>query len=295
MTDVKHLNVSAEATETFLDHNTRSASTWKPGFIRRFPWKGLGSLIGAVIGIVGCVAILISSSGVAVGSWTVQPAVYLAIIVAVVNVLVHLALVEGVSNIWWRRLLEDGSSLADIHRRWDQGNSFLAALTAGRQTSLLAAATILVSVVPINGPLLQRASKAGNSTITAPVNVQLDAASALPTGFTGFVSGRAESASLLSPSFQPIVQGFTNNSDIPLRQDGCFGQCTGGKLNGVGFATNCSSNTFSFNLNPDGTEVAGGYQPGPATDNGTDVFLSMFTWSDGYPGVLNISVQCMTG
>ena len=294
MAGVAHLKASAKVTEIFLDQNTNNALAWRYGFIRCFPWKGLGSLTGAALGIVGCVAILISSSGVAVTAWTIQPAVYLAVIVAIVNILVHLALVEGVSTFWWRRLLEDGSSLADIHRRWEQGNSFFAALTAGRQTSLLAFATLLVSIVPINGPLLQRASKAGNNTITAPVTMHIDAAPLLPNGFTGFISGRAHSPSLLSPSFQPIVQGFTSNSEIPVKQEGCFGQCSGGRLTGVGFAANCSSNTFSFNLNAPGTENTGGRWPGAAAFAGTDVFLSMFKWDDAYPGVLNISVQCMT-
>ncbi|KAB8339266.1 hypothetical protein FH972_022199 [Carpinus fangiana] len=136
------------------DDLTAGGRIWKPGAFRRFPWKGLGSVVLAIAGIGGCVAILIISSESPVRSWSFSPAVYLAIVVAVVNILVHYALTEGAAIQWWYQALQNKTTVGDLHRNWDQGNSFLSALFAGRRSTLLGLATVLVTITPINGPLL---------------------------------------------------------------------------------------------------------------------------------------------
>lgn len=261
-----------------------TSSIWKSGALRRLPWKGVGAIILSFGGIVGCIAILVISSDSVVQSWSFSPAVYLAIIVAVTNILIHFALTEGATIYWWCQSLKNKTSVGDLHRNWDHGNSFLSALFAGRRSTLLALATILVTITPINGPLLQRASSINIKSISGVASITLDIASELPFGWTGYVSGRGVMPSLLSPNFAPVVQHFTNGSAILLSQTGCVGACSDMRLNGAGFAVNCSSNTLSFDLNPSSTL-------GPATFDGSQVFLSDYAWTAGEPSQLRISVQ----
>lgn len=44
---------------------------WKPGFLRRFPWLGIGSLLIALVATLVAVVVLVRSDGQAVDGWNV--------------------------------------------------------------------------------------------------------------------------------------------------------------------------------------------------------------------------------
>ncbi|KAL9047792.1 MAG: hypothetical protein Q9162_007948 [Coniocarpon cinnabarinum] len=270
----------------------KDAPPWKPGYFRRFPLLGISILLSAAVGIFGCLAVLSASDNLPVGTWSVQPSVYISIIITITNQLIPWALDEGVIIYWWRKVLHDKSSVKDLHRRWHQGDSFRASIFGLNRPTFAALAKSWVTIAVLaNAPLIQQSSTVRFRTSTSNVNIVTDAAPVVPNGFTGFVSGRGHEPALLSPRFQEIATQYNNGSAISLNQTGCQGTCRSARLNAVGFQSTCNSTTYSFNLNPDGVETAQGYQVGPATTQGTKVFATSFDWLAEYPGVLNISVQ----
>ncbi|KAF7507374.1 hypothetical protein GJ744_010691 [Endocarpon pusillum] len=136
----------------------RTLRPWHPGFLARFPWLGLGALLGSILGVVLSVIILITSDGDPISGWRFQPTVYLSIASTATNIMLHFALTEGARVAWWRQAMKEKNKLGDLHRFWDFANSLWAATTSGRYFNLIALACIFTAIAPINGPLLQRAS-----------------------------------------------------------------------------------------------------------------------------------------
>jgi hypothetical protein len=153
------------------------------------------------------------------------------------------------------------------------GNSLWTASTAGRHVNLIAVATILTAIAPINNPLLQRASRVitSHTEVVSPVTLKVPMALDIPFGYTGYISGRMYAASLFTSNYTPTVQSYYNNTAFQLAdRSGCQGSCKA-RLKGVGLSVNCSSYTWPFNLTSDGAS-------GSATANGTNVFQSLFEW-----------------
>jgi Protein of unknown function (DUF3176) len=84
--------------------------------------------------------------------------IYLSIASKIANIASHFAFSEGVNVAWWRKALR-GSTLAEPHRVYDYGHSLWPRILAGRHLNLVAVGCILVAASPVNGPLLQRASR----------------------------------------------------------------------------------------------------------------------------------------
>ena len=142
----------------------------------------------AALSFGACVGVLVLSDGSPVESWIVSPSVLLAIFVAIFNASLRYCLAEGINISWWVGALK-GTSVGGLHRTWLHGTSLMGAATAGRNFDLTAAASIVVAILAINGPLLQRSSSTALASVTGssmPVIVRL--ATQLPFGHTGFVS-----------------------------------------------------------------------------------------------------------
>ena len=264
---------------------------WRAGALRRLPWLGLGGLLGALMGVVAAVGILIISNGQPTSSWTIQPTVYLAIASAITNILLHFAFAEGVAVAWWRRATENNTKIGDLHRYWSYGNSLWAAVTSGRRVNGIAIACVLVAVGPANGPLLQRASRVTFGQFTRTSVVQIFIAKTLPDGYTGFLSGRGSNPALLTTAFAQAVLAENNQSPINISSSGCMGDCTT-TVRGAGFAINCSESTMPYSLTPivpppDGT--FNNSQPAMAT--GTLAFGSFVSWNSWAPGTINMGIQ----
>ena len=228
---------SAASTTTYAAIGP-SRHQWQPGF-QHLPWKGLGALCIALAGVVVSVAILLASNGDDVSRWRFQPTVYLSIASTITNIMNTYALFEGLTVAWWHKALKDGTSLGDLHRVWAFGNSFLSAVWAGRHFNLIALACILVAIAPINGPLLQRASTITNGTVSATHDFGLRVDKLVPKGFTGIVSSRAHTVTLLSTDFAAVAREYYSRTPIHFPSD-CVGTCKT-QVQGAGFHANCST------------------------------------------------------
>ena len=114
------------------------------------------------------------------------------------------------------------------------------------QFNLVALASILVALSPINGPLLQRASTLANATVTAQQQFELQVNPLVPRGYTGIVTSRAEAVNMLTTNFSVVARNYYTQRPIALRSE-CIGSCRANVL-GAGFHTNCSSYLAPFNI-----------------------------------------------
>ena len=239
----------------------------------RLPWRGLCALILSVAGAVVAFAILAVSNGDEVKHWRFQPTVYISIASTVTNITLTYALFEGVSVSWWSKALKDGTTAADLHRVWEFGTSFISALLCGRHFNLIAVASLLVALSPINGPLLQRATTQGPTSIDTTQDLQVDVAKLIPEGFTGIVSGRSNSVNLLTTNFSDITKEFYSTTPIPFKS-GCIDTCRA-SIHGAGFHVNCSSYRAPYNASDSATPVSDAPFPFPYAN----VFGTYFTYA----------------
>lgn len=271
---------------------TGGGNPWRPGVAARLPLLSLSALLISILGVAASVGILVASNGQPISKWKFQPTVYLSIASTITNIALHFAFTEGVTTAWWRKALKPDTQLGDLHRSWNFGNSLWGAVTSFRRFNLIALACILLSIVPINGPLLQRASTVVVANVVSDAPLNLSVATFLNTT-TGYLSGRGYAVSILSEKFIPIVQNYYNGVEIAMTNTGCSasGKCTA-KMRGAGFAVNCSSYTVPFNVIP------GDGDPGsdPAIINGTYVFMSFFGWTKFSPNMtLNVQYKDTPG
>ena len=220
---------------------------WEPG-LSKLPYRGLGALFLSVAGVVVAIIVLLVSDGADVNRWRFQPSVYVAIASTVTNVTVAYALMEGVSISWWHKATKDGTNVADLHRIWACGTSFVSALLCGRHVNLVAIASLLVAISAINGPLLQRASTIGPANVDSTQRLQIEVAKLVPKGFTGIQTSRANQVNMLTTEFSPIAKDYYNKVAIPLKS-GCIDNCRTSVL-GAGFHANCSTYQAPFNATP---------------------------------------------
>jgi hypothetical protein len=101
----------------------------------------------------------------------------------------------------------------------------------------VALAGLAVTLVPINGPLLQRASVLHEHTI----------AQYFVPGYSGLVTQRHYNASIIRSDFGRLVNEFTAGKSTNIISSGCQGTCTGQVL-GAGYKINCDEDTVSYNI-----------------------------------------------
>ncbi|KAL9630974.1 MAG: hypothetical protein Q9164_006141 [Protoblastenia rupestris] len=154
---------------------------------------------------------------------------------------------------------------------------------------MIAIASILVAIGPINGPLLQRASLVAFGKITQPVQMEICVAQSLPDGYTGYLNGRARMPALLTPEFTKVVSAANTNEAIKVSSTGCSGECAT-SVRGAGFAITCETSTASFSLTPsDNTD--GNYTSQEAIAVGTQAFGSRVRWSSTSPETIRTELQ----
>ena len=228
-------------------HTVSQRRAWSPG-LQRSPWMALLAIFITVAAIATCIGILVGSDGKPVNRWTFQPTVYLAIATTVANICLHFAFAEGVTIVWWRKAL-GATTVGELHRAYDHGRNFWAALFAYRYVNFVAIACLMVTISPINGPLMQRASQiTTDRSSSVPVSLEVPTAAEIPAGFTAYTSGRTQSVSFLQRDFIPVVSEWNTQSPIRLKT-ACSGTCTG-VVRGAGFSVNCTRSTLSFDLKP---------------------------------------------
>jgi len=103
--------------------------------------------------------------------------------------LARFAFAEGTKIAWWSKALQ-GGTIKDLHIRASHADSFWSALFSGRQFNFVTLASIAVTIMVIDQPLIQRASSVISMPKTTPVNITALIAPEIPWGFTGFQVGR---------------------------------------------------------------------------------------------------------
>ncbi|KAF7187829.1 hypothetical protein HII31_10729 [Pseudocercospora fuligena] len=147
---------------------------WKPGFVSRFPWLGLGSLLFVLFCLAGNVAILCVSDGMAQsdrswkqlyhhgvekGRWSkqIRPSVILSLLNNVANLAFGLAIANGVAIAWWRKALK-GATIKQLHNSWNFSSSIKAIALAGKGFNGIALAALMAKFTIIDGILMQSAT-----------------------------------------------------------------------------------------------------------------------------------------
>lgn len=210
-------------------------SPWKPGFWSRAPWFGILALFGSFICAIGTAIVLVTSNGREHESWPtpdlwVQPSVVISVLTAAANALVIMAFQEGVTISWWLKMLE-GGDLNDCHRYWFYANNVWASLTAGRHFNKVALACLMVAIVVVDGPVMQRASSIRSITADTPRNFSLAIGQDILEYPSGWYTSRAPAVDTLSGNFTQVLAGYNNRDPIrPPRVEGCRGTCRGDVL-----------------------------------------------------------------
>ncbi|KAI9719375.1 MAG: hypothetical protein M1812_003446 [Candelaria pacifica] len=224
--EMSYIKIQEHSISEFGDSRKHNfEATWEPGFMHQVPWAGILALIVALL------------------SWTVQPTVLLALLTAAVNSLLHFALSEGLTVVWWRKALAEDTIVSDLHHHWSFGTSIIAATLAGRRFNCVSLASIITTLLVIDAPLLQRASSITSQNVTIPITMSANIATISPT--TGIITGRIHYASVLDPLFARVMQDYGNR--VPINSfTGCYGTCSL-KVKAFGFTTHCATETSPIN------------------------------------------------
>lgn len=169
----------------------------------------------------------------------------LAISYTIANITLRYALAQAVTIAWWVKALKGDAKVQDLHNTWSFGHGLFPILRSGRSFNLVALAGLAVTLAPINGPLLQRASILHERTHVEMVNLTIPIAQEVADGYTGDISGRGgESLRTLSVSFGNITKQYNNRSPINITNSGCSGSCKGTLL-GAGYHMKCHQDSTS--------------------------------------------------
>ncbi|KAN0099206.1 hypothetical protein V8E51_012981 [Hyaloscypha variabilis] len=220
--------------------------TWEPGARRRLPYRGVLALLGCL----GCIAIsfivLVKSNGQPTSSWTLSPAVYIALATTGTNMLARYAFKEGMRIAWWRRALR-GGTVRDLHDHWAHANGFWSAIFACRRTNLVTLASLSVTAMIIDQPLIQRASSIASITKTSPVNVTAPIAPEIPWGYTGWENGRVSGNQVMTQPMISVFNDYNRQAPIITTFSGCNGTCTGW-VDAGGLAATCNTTSFPITV-----------------------------------------------
>jgi hypothetical protein len=227
----------------YTKRKSLQSSAWSTGFPRGLPLASILALIAAIIACGLMVRILVMSDGQPVERWLAvwkyQPTVFLAIAYTIANVAIQFAFHESVATAWWVNATKPKTTLRELHNNWAFGNSFIGIICAGRGFNMVAFAGLAVTLVPANGPLLQRASAVKQENLISSLNTTIPIAQFFPAGFTGTISARGSITTEPTANFSLVLRDFSNRRPVNITNSGCRGVCKGSLL-GAGYAINCT-------------------------------------------------------
>ncbi|OQO02797.1 hypothetical protein B0A48_11080 [Cryoendolithus antarcticus] len=210
----------------------------RPHWIQWGPLAGIAALCLTVGCSAFALAILIASNNQPVDTWTVQPTVYIAVAAAIANTSIAFAYGRAVPIAWWYQASK-GATIRALEQRWQIGSSVSQAVRYGRRLTWTTGVAILVAVMIVDGPLLQRASKVVSATQTSMVELNISLAPELPTGFSGGIHGGGMSN--YGTSSEISTDWLHQKRMVLPSRPPCKGVCTG-KVVGAGITkTNCTT------------------------------------------------------
>ncbi|KAK3635935.1 hypothetical protein LTR56_014473 [Elasticomyces elasticus] len=224
------------------ERHERSEPVWRPSLLKIRPLLGILSLAFSIGCMFLSLAILLVSHEQPVRHWPIQPTVYLAIASAIGNTALGFSRYHAVPIAWWYRASR-GSTIKDLERNWEVGHSLVLALRHNIHMGFPGFATIVVALMIIDGPLLQRATTVDVVTSTKNATLALNLSPEVPNGFSGY--GLYNTLNTSSSAISVSVD-WKNRAPIHLDVQPCNGTCTA-KAIGPGVAlSNCSSQTWEI-------------------------------------------------
>jgi hypothetical protein len=232
-------------------------------------------LILSFLSVVAAIAVLIRSNKQPVTEWKVTPPVILAILSVIFNSTLAFALSQGARISWWyvpatrpmsqrgccvltsciyRHRALKGGTVADLSRQWTYGTSVKASLLSGRYFNPTALATIIVTAVVINGPLLQRASTIITQNVSGEAPLKVALAQLLPPHYMtalGTAGHDGEvTASVITQNFTKVISDYQKNIPITTGITDCAGNCSA-IVQAAGIVVNCEAPVRTlFIVNP---------------------------------------------
>lgn len=203
------------------DQQVDTVSKWLPGYWHRFPYVGAFSLL--CIAALACIGlgVLIGSDGASTTRWPqrIAPNVILALVTAISNLCLTVAVGEGVAIAWWRRAMK-GSTVAELHHQWQLSNGVFALFTQPKSVfaSKIALAVLALQVTTLNSILYQRATST-ESAPDPPKSLSAIGVGAEEFPMTGFVVSNTSFGAqtscacfMIGDSFTPVVNTWETSN-----------------------------------------------------------------------------------
>lgn len=200
-------------------------------------------------GTAANVAVLVSSNGAKVDTWTrgVQPSTLLSISAVISNLCLALVYSQGLAHAFWIRSLQ-GSSIAGLHHQWEAGQSLfgaIRALSAG-QSLASACAMLAVALSALRSPLNQAAVRVVQGSLISQGTLDVHVAQKLPDNYTAYGVGTMQygnmstASAYLTSNFDAVVLGYNNRAAMKLKHTECGNSCET-TINGFGFDADCTT------------------------------------------------------
>jgi hypothetical protein len=195
---------------------------------------GLLALVVTLATIPASFGILYASDRQPIESWKWQPAVYLAIFVAIADKALQFAAAQGAIIAWWYNASK-GTTYAKVHQQWAMSYHLSSALTAGKRTNAVALACVAAAVFILNGPLIQRATSVERIVLGTSQTLSLNIAPQVPANSTGSMAVQTTSFfgemnlgyqyPYTTSEFYPVVKDQYTQAPISGGITGCSGRC----------------------------------------------------------------------
>lgn len=261
-TNEKPLGLTRSMEPSSRSMATATVVTWAPRAHRHVPWLAFLALITVVLCIGAAVILLEVANGQVTRHWKFAPTVYLAILSTIANICLSYAFSKGAVICWWRSALL-GSTVEGLSEVWRLGDTLSASLLPrrsypGPRAHKLAFASVMITIVLINGPLFQRAlgvtSHGRNSTITMLATI----APQVPGDYTADVGARS-SAFTPSDDYVAVVNQYNRRTGIrsPFNTT-CDGSCNAEILAGGVALRDCTEFTTPYDTSRPGPDYSSG-------------------------------------
>lgn len=274
------------------------------------PWFSFGCLLAAAsTSMVALVALLVvhdrtvwPTSGI---YRVMQPASWLSALNSFNGFVLSLAFAEGITITWWRYTSKKETTLADLHRLWETGDSIFAALRHVRRGMYLTYVVIALALLPLNGFLLQGALAVKNVVhIYKNVTIPVPMSTSLPLGYSAY-RDTAASVDPAGSRWPYVWQQVQNMVGSPMWQYAYFGNWNCSRhpngdnchpwiyddssiyhtrANGAGFDASCVTHEEHYDFAPTPERI----------HNHGRIFESSFTWNESHPNEMVLKVMRKT-
>jgi hypothetical protein len=236
----KIVNVDAREIGSSSGSSSREydEAPWETGVMARFPWLGIGSLFCVLLSVGAAALVLTLCNGRAQSGWPkkITPNVVLAGINAFANIMLAIAIGQGVAIAWWRKVLR-GATVTDLHHSWGFSTSLVSLVKGWRYLNFIALAALAAKLAIIDSILLQRALQTFNAPDPAR-NLTMQAPLITTWPATGIVTSSDQEVGSVRMDFQnSVVNAWSGGIFSPTTSTfaGCNGVCQG-TFEGIGFA-----------------------------------------------------------